>query len=150
MVRALRISAWQPAPSPDSLFPRSAVAQIAADLGAYSTARRPWRASWHSTQPAARGSWPVRPARRATALVRPLAAAPSASLAPSLLSVAGCLGSFPGHHVVPSFLPCVDEPNIEQRKEMLATFDPTHFDQLWLRSMWPLVWLCFEQYNRAT
>jgi hypothetical protein len=32
-----------------------------------------------------------------------------------------------------------------QRKEMLAKFDPTHFDQLWLRSMWPFMWLRFDQ-----
>jgi hypothetical protein len=36
---------------------------------------------------------------------------------------------------MPFFPPCVNELNRDERKEMLATFDPTHFDQLWLRSM---------------
>jgi hypothetical protein len=89
MVRALRISTWQPAPSPDSLFPCSTAAQIAANLGAYSVARRPWRATRRSTQPAARGSWPARPARRATAGFAPWSWLPtplSLSFSPSLLS----------------------------------------------------------------
>jgi hypothetical protein len=91
----------------------------------------------NSSRPASPAAPACRPRRR------PRPAPLLLPLFSSVLSAAACFGNFPGHRAF--FSPCVSKSYREQRKEMLATFDPTHFDQLWLRSMWPFVWLRFDQ-----